>query len=207
MMPGSSIFPTTPVLAQQAGVIPQGRTPQAMPPQAMPPQAMPPQGGMQARTPQTGMPQSALLPATALGGDTRGGDIRPKVRLQAADEAPPVPAQAARLSLPPPEALGIGVAPIAAPVVAPPPQTSPPTDWNATKQRLERIGAVSFRSDRLPQGGFRFTVLVPAEQGARHIEAEAASVGAMESKPERDCASGRCVRGDHVDPTPSPAER
>src|SRR5262245_84895 len=152
-------FPASPVLAQQAAVIPQAGMPQAgipqagmpqpgmpqpaMPQAAMPhagmpqtnmPQARPPQAGM----PQGGMPQSTLLPATA-----RGGEPRPKVRLQAPDEKPAsMQAAAARLSLPPPEALGISTAaaaPVAAAAITPAvaaPVEGPPIDWNATKHRL-----------------------------------------------------------------------
>lgn len=51
-------------------------------------------------------------------------------------------------------------------------------DWNLAKQRLERLGALAFHADRLLEGGFRITIMLPAGQGSHHIEAEAASEAA-----------------------------
>ncbi len=82
---------------------------------------------------------------------------RPKARAVPADESP-------RLVLPSPEELGIRVA------------ASPAMDWNATHSRLERLRAVRFQSDRLPEGGHRVTFLLPAGQAqTQQVEACAAT--------------------------------
>jgi hypothetical protein len=79
---------------------------------------------------------------------------RPKVRAVSADPTPGVPP---RLALPNPEDLGIRLA--SAPVL---PAAAPmAVDWNQVHARLDRLGVVNFRRDRLPQGGFRVTFTLP----------------------------------------------
>jgi hypothetical protein len=68
--------------------------------------------------------------------------------------------------MPSPEELGIRRA--SAPVVA---ETS--VDWNDTRDRLARLGALSFRLDKLPQGNCRVTFLLPTRQPQRTHEIEA----------------------------------
>lgn len=75
---------------------------------------------------------------------------------------------AAPLSLPSPEALGIAVARTPAAATA--------LDWNAVHARLDRLGAVRFQSDRLPQGGYRVTFLLPGgAAGTQTVEGVAAT--------------------------------
>src|SRR5262249_45752210 len=112
------------------------------------------------------------------------GMPRPKVRLQAPEEI--LPQSPPRTPLPSPEELGIGGpvgqipnAPLAAAPVANVSQSrSEDIDWNVTKQRLNRLGALSFHCDRLANGAFRVTLSLPAQGGAHHVEAEATSEAA-----------------------------
>ena len=88
---------------------------------------------------------------------------RPKVRMQ----APEPTSTSARLSLPPPEQLGL------APTRSTSPQES--LDWNQVRTRLDRMGAVGFHLDRLERGGTRVRFFLPARQPntTQHIEAAA----------------------------------
>ncbi len=99
------------------------------------------------------------------------GEVPPKVRMHAPEE-PPAP----RLTLPPPEHFGIFPGSTSAPL---------PLDWNAAKQRIDRLGTQGFHCDKLPQGSVRVTLLVPSGQGIHQVEAEAATetaavLGALE---------------------------
>lgn len=74
----------------------------------------------------------------------------------------------APLALPSPAALGITASRPVATAVA--------LDWNAVHARLERLGAVRFQSDRLPQGGYRVTFVLPSgAAGTQQVEGIAAT--------------------------------
>jgi len=102
---------------------------------------------------------------------------RPKVRAVPADDPP------ARVVLPSPEALGIRTA------------TAPGIDWNVTHARLDRLQAVRFQSDRLPQGGYRVTFILPAGTQSQPVEAvgetEAAAVQLALARAEAQAVAGR----------------
>jgi hypothetical protein len=68
--------------------------------------------------------------------------------------------------LPAPEQLGVTAAGESAGV-----------DWNAMHARLRQLGAVGWQLGRLPQGGYRFTFLLPTAEPnhSRRVEATAAS--------------------------------
>ena len=75
--------------------------------------------------------------------------------------------------LPTPEQLGVACTPAAGR-----PAAAPETvDWNATHTRLLQLGALGWQVARLPQGGYRFTFLLPTAQPncSRHVEATGAS--------------------------------
>jgi hypothetical protein len=52
-------------------------------------------------------------------------------------------------------------------------------DWAAVHDRLDRLGATCFHLERLPQGAYRITCLLPTDQQGRshRIEVAAASEG------------------------------
>jgi hypothetical protein len=52
-----------------------------------------------------------------------------------------------------------------------------PTDWAAVHQQLERCGALGFQHERLAQGTYRMSCLLPTAQPDRkhRIDVEAAS--------------------------------
>jgi hypothetical protein len=161
-----------------------GQAPQGLPAQpVMQPRRMPAQPAMQAQPPAPRMPVPAALAATS------GTSLPPTAARGNPDDDPPLPpgpaapVQAAaapapppappRLTLPDPEQLGIRAAAPAPPAVA------EALDWNAAHARLDRLGAVRFQSDRLPQGGFRVTFLLPASAAQTyHVEATAATEAA-----------------------------
>jgi hypothetical protein len=78
--------------------------------------------------------------------------------------------------LPSPEQLGVASA-RPAPVVN---LLDLPVDWNVTRDRLNRLGAVGFHLAKLGQGKFRVAFVLPTTQPGRmhHIEAEAVTEGA-----------------------------
>jgi hypothetical protein len=94
---------------------------------------------------------------------------RPVVRAQAPDEpvpaARPVPTRPTLLTLPSPEALGLA------------PGKEAATDWAAVHRRLDRVGATCFHVDKLPQGGYRVTCLMPGSTAGslHHVESQAAN--------------------------------
>ena len=99
---------------------------------------------------------------------------RPIVRLQAPEELipndPPKP-----LVLPAPEQLGVALARPTTPALL-----DLPVDWNVTRDRLNRLGALHFAVTKLPAGAYRIAFELPTTQPGRthHIEAEAATEGA-----------------------------
>jgi hypothetical protein len=120
-------------------------------------------------------PSRMPVPAALAGGPANAAAAtpRPTIRLQAPETnlAPP-----ARLALPSPEALGIATS-------QPVPAAAPPLDWNMAHARMQRLGALGFRVDRLAQGQVRVTLTLPAaDQRAHQIEVvadtEAAAVTA-----------------------------
>jgi hypothetical protein len=72
------------------------------------------------------------------------------------------------VTLPAPEQLGVAPAPAV---------TAEAVDWNATHARLRQFGALGWQLARLPQGGYRFTLLLPTAQPncSRHVEATGAT--------------------------------
>ena len=100
----------------------------------------------------------------------------PIVRAKIDDTPAPSPAPAwstpSRVTLPAPEHLGV-TATAAAPRTA----AAEAVDWNATFARLRQLGAVGWQSGMLPQGGYRFTCLLPTGQPncSRHVEATGAT--------------------------------
>jgi hypothetical protein len=78
-------------------------------------------------------------------------------------ETPPAP-----LELPSPEQLGIG---------SPRSQPAAELDWNAVHRRLRELGALSSQLQKVPEGGYRFTCLLPTAHPERtqRIEAHATS--------------------------------
>jgi hypothetical protein len=78
--------------------------------------------------------------------------LRPRIRLQAPEEFSPATQP---LALPAPHALGII------------PPTAEKVDWNATRNRLNQLGATTFRGDNLGPEGFRVTFLMRTSQPGR----------------------------------------
>jgi hypothetical protein len=76
-------------------------------------------------------------------------------------EPDPVPAKPQTLQMPSPEALGIQRS------------RNVEVDWNSVQRRLNRLSITSFRSEKQPDGSFRFTCVVPALDRPKKIEAEA----------------------------------
>jgi hypothetical protein len=91
---------------------------------------------------------------------------QPRFRAQMGDEPerrlPPSP-----VTLPKPEQLGIR---------KPRPRENG-LDWTDARRRLESLGAVTFQSTKLPEGGCRFTCLLPTDRANynHRIEAEGAT--------------------------------
>lgn len=77
------------------------------------------------------------------------------------DEAKPVVARPkpvpALLVMPAPEEMGIASRPAGA----------EKADWDTLHQRLDSLGARSIQLDRLPEGGYRFSCLLPTSQADR----------------------------------------
>jgi hypothetical protein len=133
---------------------------------------VPPGGGRPAGgTYPVRVPQTAIRPGPA---PAQPALPRPIVRAQAPDEPspPPRPLAAERrpplLSIPTPEQLGLG---------GTQPPDRGPTDWTAVHRRLDQFGATCLHLEKLPQGGCRFTCLLPTGQPDRshRVEAQAAS--------------------------------
>ena len=101
----------------------------------------------------------------------------PTVRAKIDDIPTPPPApgwsRPSPVTLPTPEQLGVACTPAAARPAA----TPEAVDWNATHTRLRQLGALGWQVARLPQGGYRFTFLLPTAQPncSRHVEATGAS--------------------------------
>jgi hypothetical protein len=104
-------------------------------------------------------------------------------------DVPPLPAvppwrATDKVELPSPEQLGVAPAP-----AAPCPGAAASTvDWNATHAQLRRLGAVGWQLGRLPQGGYRFTFLLPTGEPnhSRHYE----GIGATEADAVRLALTG-----------------
>src|SRR5262249_44258591 len=99
---------------------------------------------------------------------------RPTVRAQAPEEAipdvrpAPAASRPAPLTMPSPEQLGVSCAPVA---------DRSPFDWGAVHRRLDQLGMTCFHAEKLAQGGYRLTCLLPTKLPTRshRIEAEAAT--------------------------------
>src|SRR5262249_25304910 len=95
---------------------------------------------------------------------TAPSTLRPTIRAQKEDE-PDRRAQFARVSLPTPEQLG----------VAKPLPRDGGADWGDARRRLDALGAVTFQMAKLPEGGSRFTCLLPTDQHNYNHRVEAAA--------------------------------
>lgn len=119
--------------------------------------------------PQGWPPRQAPVASTAVASQTPP----PKYRMQMAEE--PSPSAAARLAqtlpaplrMPTPQELGL----LSGSALA------ENANWATAHRRLEKLGALSYHLDKLPQGGFRFACFLPTSQADRshRIQAEAAS--------------------------------
>jgi hypothetical protein len=111
-------------------------------------------------------PRPPAAPAVAQAPRPNNGLI---VRGQRPDDPiePPAPPRRAPepVRLPSPEELGVGVGQPAEAGI----------DWAVVNRRLEALGTVCFQMNKLPQGGWRVTCLVPTGQPdrTRRVEAEA----------------------------------
>jgi hypothetical protein len=141
-----------------------GLSPQQLPPRYAMPQSVP---GPQS---QPTVPPPPMLAA---------GNLKPKVRAQAPDAPPPAPP---RIVLPSPEALGIQVA--AAP-------TATAVDWNRIHGRLDQLGIVNLRRDRLAQGGYHVLLELPGRRVEGTGATEAAAMVAALERAESAAAPGR----------------
>jgi hypothetical protein len=109
-------------------------------------------------------------------------------RAKVEDGPPPTPAPAwrapAKVDLPAPEQLGVR---------PPPAADADSVDWNATHARLRGLGALGWQLGRLPQGGYRFSFLLPTAEPnrSRHYE----GTGSTEAEAVRLALAG-------VAPTP-----
>ncbi len=74
------------------------------------------------------------------------------------------------LQMPTPEELGLSKS-------AP----SPIVDWTVARNRLERLNAVCFHFEKIPEGGFRFTCLLPTPNADRSHRVEAVAVTESEA--------------------------
>lgn len=146
-----------------------------MPPQvwAVPPP--PPAGIPQQRPPAQAPRQPVAWQASPPPAVVRGkvDDPPPDPRATSSLTAAPAP-RPAPLSLPAPEQLGVGVG-----AARTEPQRAAVVDWNVASAELRRLGALGWQMGKLPQGGYRFSFLLPTERQdlTRHIEA----VGATEA--------------------------
>ncbi len=144
----------------------QPRQPYAQPRQQfVPPQQLPPP------PPGFGTPRSA--PAQQAAGGVRPPVVRAKIDDTPPQAAAPAWNRANQITLPSPEQLGVVSVSAAPRAVA----ATDTLDWNAARTRLRQAGALSFQSTQLPQGGWRFTCLLPTAQPnhARHVEATGAT--------------------------------
>jgi hypothetical protein len=76
-------------------------------------------------------------------------------------EPDPVPSRLQKLDMPSPEALGIQRS------------HNMEVNWSNVQRRLSRLSIASFHSEKLPNGGYRFTCVVPSLDRPQRIEAEA----------------------------------
>ena len=99
---------------------------------------------------------------------------RPVVRAVPADEPERPTHTELRIAPPPdlprPERLGLR---------SPRPAASSEPDWNDVHRRLRDLGSISSQLRKLPEGGYRFTCLLPTgrPEEARRVEADAATEG------------------------------
>jgi hypothetical protein len=95
---------------------------------------------------------------------------RPIIRAQREDDPArtPVASRVAPIVLPTPEQLGVGLSKES---------QRKAIDWANVHDRLERLGASCFHQQKVPEGGYRITCLLPTAQSERthRIEAQAAT--------------------------------
>jgi hypothetical protein len=103
---------------------------------------------------------------------------QPVVRGSQPEEKVPV-RQEPPLSLPAPEKLGITGQTPAAP-------TAPSgVDWNAVHAYMKSIGVQEFGLERVPEGGYRFSVVMPTAEAGRSCRIDGA--GSTETEAVRVC--------------------
>lgn len=150
----------------------------AAPPQP-PAQAWPQQPGAQQA------PQAAWARPAAIQAPSR----QPIFRAQAPDDPPSMPETSAPAAATPPAAAAVAPAPLSMPspdqlgitTATATPAPAVDVDWTAARQRLTRLGAVSFNLDQLPQGACRFTCFLPTDQVGRTHRVEAAAASEAEA--------------------------
>ena len=143
--------PNMPVLPPQGYAAPPWPGPSQPRPAASPSWQQPSwQDSAQVRQP------SPRAPVVRAKGEDDPAPARPPV-------APPAPLPAA-LSLPSPEQLGVARGNSA---------NRPVVDWGEVQQRLDRLGAISLHQQKLLDGGYRVTCVLPAVQGGRNSQVQA----------------------------------
>ena len=128
------------------------------------------QGGMWANQSVGWSAPAQAAPASTIAVSPRAPSSRPIIRAKGPDEPTSsrqlaTTSAAGPLTIPPPEQLGISLPSV--------PKTNAP-NW---VEELERLAAISYRLDKLAEGGCRFTCLLPTSHpGFNHrVEAEAAT--------------------------------
>ena len=76
-------------------------------------------------------------------------------------EPDPIAARPQKLDMPSPEALGIQR------------RQNVEVDWTNVQRRLNRLSITSFHSEKLTNGGYRFTCVLPSLDRPQRVEAEA----------------------------------
>jgi hypothetical protein len=147
--------------------------------QAPPRGSYPVQGNGLATQPQP-YPQPLSFPRNRSGGQAVSPGLpRPIIRAVPEDGPPfsrPVQTGTPQspVTLPPPEQLGIGLAQATG---------SARLDWNQVHQELRRLGTLNFQMQRLPEGNYRLTLILPTAQPDRTLRVEA-----------QGCSEGEAVR-------------
>lgn len=139
-----------------------GGSPISFPAQGFLPSSVP---GNQAAPPYAVGPPSQPYPGSVLPGMTAAPSPRPIARGVSEDdpprrrtlpESPGLPPRrsfpATPVTLPPPEQLGIGT---------PGPAAAGDLDWNVVHARLRQLGSLTCQLQKLPEGRFRFSCLLP----------------------------------------------
>jgi hypothetical protein len=114
---------------------------------------------------------AASVPWNASVAQQQPARSRPVFRAQREDDpvrTTPVVSRVAPIVLPTPEQLGVGLSKGS---------ERKAIDWANVHDRLDRLGASCFHQQKMPEGGYRITCLLPTAQSERthRIEAQAAT--------------------------------